>query len=414
MPHKTHKINQGLSLSVLALFCASFVYAADQKEDYEESLQAITAQIKSVSRNLNANQKLLKSERDRLAVSEQEIAQITQKISETEQKLIDQRHKENKLSLNIKRLRDEHSIDIEKLKSLLLHRFQQGSPNYLKMLLNQQNPYAAGRLENYYRYFSRAQQAKIERVERHIQEVKNLESQQAEVRLELQRQRSLLQEQNQSLQKARAKRSASIAKLSVKVAATSEELTKLKQDRQRLNSLLAELARTAAQMKKLEEQRLAAERRAEEAAKKQGKPAPKKIARPLLKGGFTRQLGRLQPPVQGQREYSYGTRLAESGMRAQGMFYATQGPQPVQSIYRGRVLFADYLKGYGLLIIIDHGDDHISLYGHNELLYKKVGDAVETGETVAQSGVSGGLQKPGVYFEIRRNATPIDPAKWLR
>ena len=76
--------------------------------------------------------------------------------------------------------------------------------------------------------------------------------------------------------------------------------------------------------------------------------------------------------------------------------------------------FADFLKGYGLLLIIDHGDDHISLYGHNELLYGKVGDMVETNEVVARSGVTGGLRSPGLYFEIRENAAPVDPAKWCQ
>jgi len=77
-------------------------------------------------------------------------------------------------------------------------------------------------------------------------------------------------------------------------------------------------------------------------------------------------------------------------------------------------LFADHLKGYGLLLIVDHGDDHISLYGHNELLYKKVGDRVETNETIARSGVSGGLKTTGLYFEVRRAATPVDPAIWCK
>jgi septal ring factor EnvC (AmiA/AmiB activator) len=78
------------------------------------------------------------------------------------------------------------------------------------------------------------------------------------------------------------------------------------------------------------------------------------------------------------------------------------------------VLFADFLKGYGLLMIIDHGDQHISLYGHNEVLYKRVGDMVDTNEVIGKTGVTGGLKSPGLYFEIRKNADPVDPSVWCQ
>jgi septal ring factor EnvC (AmiA/AmiB activator) len=99
-------------------------------------------------------------------------------------------------------------------------------------------------------------------------------------------------------------------------------------------------------------------------------------------------------------------------MRSEGLFFNTLGSVSVKSIFRGRVIFADFLKGYGLLIIVDHGDNHISLYGHNDRLIKKVGDIVSSGETIANSGVTGGLKSHGLYFEIRDNATPVDASKW--
>ena len=130
----------------------------------------------------------------------------------------------------------------------------------------------------------------------------------------------------------------------------------------------------------------------------------------MVKGGFIKQKGRLNYPAQGKHKRKYGSRLAESGMRSEGLFIETNGSQAVKSIFRGRVIFAEFLKGYGLLLIIDHGDDYISLYGHNNSLNKKVGDIVETNEVVARSGVTGGLKSTGLYFEIRNNTTPVDPA----
>jgi len=127
-----------------------------------------------------------------------------------------------------------------------------------------------------------------------------------------------------------------------------------------------------------------------------------------------KQKGRLNCPVNIDATTEFGQRIISSGMRSEGVFYATQGSIPVKSIFRGQVLFADFLKGFGLLMIVDHGDDHISLYGHNELLYKKVGDAVDTDETISKTGTTGGLKSHGLYFEIRNNTTPVNPKTWCQ
>jgi septal ring factor EnvC (AmiA/AmiB activator) len=133
-----------------------------------------------------------------------------------------------------------------------------------------------------------------------------------------------------------------------------------------------------------------------------------------VKGGFIKQKGQLSYPVEGEITRRFGSRLPESGMHSEGIFFNTQSSVSVKTIFRGRVLFADFLKGYGLLIIVDHGDDHISLYGHNDRLLKNVGDIVASGDVIANSGMTGGLKSHGLYFEIRDNATPVDPAKWCR
>jgi len=166
----------------------------------------------------------------------------------------------------------------------------------------------------------------------------------------------------------------------------------------------------------LEERKAEQERARQEALKpKTTKPRnTKPVIRPIVNGGFLKQKGRLQFPVAGKLTRGFGSRMRESGMRSEGMFFDTQGSVSVKTIFRGRVLFADFLKGYGLLIIVDHGDDHISLYGHNDRLLKKVGDRVESNEVIAKTGVTGGLKSHGLYFEIRDSATPIDASKWCR
>lgn len=388
--------------------------SADQAADYQRSLKAITREIANLSENLNANKKLLKSERDRLALTEQKIVQLNRALVATESEIAASRAQATQIEQQITTLLRDQAADLQSLKTLLKQRYQQGQPNYLKMVLNQENPYAVGRLNNYYQYFAAAQKQKLSEIANQLAAVETLQADQQSNLEKLQQQQTKLAQQQQNLQTAKSKRKNTVAALDAKVAETGTRLKRLQQDRKRLNNLLEQLAIQAAKLKRIEEERLAAERRAQEEAKQRGEVAPTPQVRMLLKGGFAKQQGRLQAPVKGTRKYRFGSRLAESGMKSQGEFYTTTGAQPVTSIFRGRVLFADYLKGYGLLMIIDHGDDHISLYGHNELLYKTVGDMVETGETVARSGVSGGLQNPGLYFEIRRSATPVDPSKWLR
>jgi len=205
-----------------------------------------------------------------------------------------------------------------------------------------------------------------------------------------------------SLSQTQKSREQSVVKLSKQVAQGSKDLSRLQADRKRLSGLIKQLAIQAAELKRLEQQREQQEVNRDD------------LAKSVLKGGFLKQKGRLKAPVKGRLKYQYGSRLAESGMRAEGVFFDTRKSQTVHSIFAGRVLFADFLKGYGLLIIVDHGDQHISLYGHNQLLYKKVGDMVETDEVISKSGTTGGLRKPGLYFEIRKNATPVDPSKWCQ
>ncbi|MBX2848247.1 MAG: peptidoglycan DD-metalloendopeptidase family protein, partial [Acidiferrobacterales bacterium] len=199
------------------------------------------------------------------------------------------------------------------------------------------------------------------------------------------------------------------------VSADEQRLKKLQADRNRLNTLLTQLKKQKEELARIERERAEAERLAAEKARREGKKLPdKKVIRPLVKGGFIKQKGRLQCPVSLTATTKFGQRIVSSGMRSEGVFYDTKVSVPLKSIFRGRVLFADFLKGFGLLLIVDHGDDHISLYGHNEVIYKKVGDDVDTNEVIAKTGTTGGLKSPGLYFEIRNNTTPINPATWCQ
>lgn len=398
---------------VLLLFAVWFVphsVFADQQQQYRESMGAIALEIKQISRNLNANQALLKTEKDKLSTLEQRIIGLDRDIANTANEIKRQNQVNAVLDKQIQALEIAQEADRKALLNLIRELYIRGEPNYLKMLLNQENPYAVGRLANYLDYFTTAQKVKFDGLRQQATEKQALQTQQSKNLKALEGHYQNQQAQQRTLDQAKQSRQESVNNLESKVSQSGVKLVQLREDRQRLDSLLKQIAKQAERMRKIEQQRLDTLRK--QAPKADKVPTP--IIRPLVKGGFSKQRGRLRYPVKGKKKYSFGKRIVESGMRAQGTFIATNGSVNVNSIFRGRVLFADYLKGYGLLLIIDHGDDHISLYGHNEVLYKQVGDHVETNGLVAKTGVSGGLKSHGLYFEIRNTATPVDPGVWCR
>jgi len=419
------KIKSPVSGIFLVLFYFTTVSdsSANKEQEYKSSVEDISNQIKSLSKSLNTSKALLKNESDKLSELEQEIHTLSKSTKQTEE-LINQQKKQNRLIEDqLAKLEESQNEDKMALAKLVKERYMQGQPNFIQMVLNQKNPYAVGRLNNYYKYFSIAQNEKLSAIRSKLESTKRLKEQLDDNLLALNTQQQQQADQRSALAQARKKRQTSVTELNQKIEDNSSKLSRLKQDRDRLNTLISEIRKQAEKLRKLQQQRLAEEELAaqqrqlknqQEAGTANNKKPTKRVERPLVKGGFLKQKGRLNYPVPGKAKYRFGSRLAESGMRSQGVFFDTKGGQAIKAIFRGRVLFADYLKGYGLLLIVDHGDDHISLYGHNEVLYKKVGDNVSTNEVIALTGVSGGLKSHGLYFEIRKSATPIDPGKWCR
>jgi septal ring factor EnvC (AmiA/AmiB activator) len=393
--------------------------AQESNNEYQKSIGEIGQKIDKISRNLNANKALVASERDKLLAAERKLNSLDKTLRKIEYELAKNQHEYQALSLQISRVITSQNNNREALITLLTSRYLQTKPDRIKQLLNQENPYAVGRLNNYNQYFSSALKVRFESLAQKAEELTNLKQKQSGVIASLNDERKEKARIQIDFKKSKQIRAASIANLDKKIATNAELLEKLKSDRKRLQSLLRQLKAQAAELRRLDQLRAKqeAEKRQQQQSKENStKPDISKpnqvVGRSPVKGGFLKQKGRLSYPVEGTLSRRFGSRLPESGMRSEGLFFNTLGSVSVKSIFRGRVIFADFLKGYGLLIIVDHGDNHISLYGHNDRLIKKVGDIVSSGETIANSGVTGGLKSHGLYFEIRDNATPVDASKW--
>lgn len=393
--------------------------AQESNNEYQKSIGEIGQKIDKISRNLNANKALVASERDKLLAAERKLNSLDKTLRKIEYELAKNQHEYQALSLQISRVITSQNNNREALITLLTSRYLQTKPDRIKQLLNQENPYAVGRLNNYNQYFSSALKVRFESLAKKAEELTNLKQKQSGVIASLNDERKEKARIQIDFKKSKQIRTASIANLDKKIATNAELLEKLKSDRKRLQSLLRQLKAQAAELRRLDQLRAKqeAEKRQQQQSKENStKPDISKpnqvVGRSPVKGGFLKQKGQLSYPVEGTLSRRFGSRLPESGMRSEGLFFNTLGSVSVKSIFRGRVIFADFLKGYGLLIIVDHGDNHISLYGHNDRLIKKVGDIVSSGETIANSGVTGGLKSHGLYFEIRDNATPVDASKW--
>lgn len=402
----------------LSLFIPWLLLTADclaqSESNYKRSISDIDKEIKTLSRNINANKSKFETEQSKLLSTEREVAKIEQKLVKARAEMVQTKSLIQELEQKQAELVLQQKNSRESLTRLIVSNYKNGVPNRLKMLLNQEDPYSLGRLNNYHSYFSEAITERFNQLAKEVEKGRLLRITQQIKVAELQsieQEQEFLRKQKQNKNEQRRKL---LDRLMAKVTNAEEKIIKLRTDRDRLNQLLKELEKQKAELARIENEREEAEKRAIQKAKREGKKPPKKKYRKPVRGGFAKQKGRLACPVEELPKTKFGQRIVSSGMVSEGVFYDTKVSLAVRSIFRGQILFADFLKGFGLLIIVDHGDDHISLYGHNEVLYKKVGDAVETNEVISKSGKTGGLKSNGLYFEIRRNTTPVNPLSWCQ
>jgi septal ring factor EnvC (AmiA/AmiB activator) len=263
--------------------------------------------------------------------------------------------------------------------------YMAGKQERVKLLLNQENPAGIGRMMVYHGYFTRARTARMQEIRLSLQHIDSIEqalsAQQDEIQQLLQQQR------DKSLQLANGqnKRRKIIEQLQSGLKDKSSELSTLERDEKQLQQLIQSLRQALSDIPSASGQH--------------------KSLRPLK--------GKLQWPVKGRISMRYGEQQASGKLRSRGVRIATPSGSDVQAISSGRVAFSDWLRGFGLLLIIEHGGGYMSLYGHNRSLYKDVGEWVERGDVIAASGDSGGQLQAGLYLELRKDGQPFNPAPWF-
>ncbi len=279
-------------------------------------------------------------------------------------------------------LRRQHDILAQQMRAT----FVMGREEYVKLLLNQDDPAAVSRVLTYYHYLGRARAQQIAGTRIALSKLRDLEEDVEQQQRELQALRAAKVKRKQALEEAHARRADVVATLSRKVHDQAEEIARLRADEQRLQRLLEHL-----------EDYLA------------GVPRD-----PSFDIRFRDFRGKLPLPTQGRFLAHFGEPKKGGNLRWKGVLVGGREGQDVISVARGRVAFADWLRGFGLLLILEHGDGYMTLYGYNQSLYIQVGDWVEAGQVIASLGNTGDVPEAGVYFEIRHQGQPRDPRQWLR
>ncbi|MDH1264062.1 murein hydrolase activator EnvC [Pseudomonas sp. GD03944] len=408
------------ALTLILLACLLTPAFADQKADTQKQLDAArtdVAELKKLLEKLQLEktgvQKELQKTETEMGQLEKQVKDLQGELKQSEEEI--QRLDQEKKKLEGARLEQQRLIGIQARAA-----YQSGRQEYLKLLLNQQNPERFSRTLTYYDYLSEARMEQLATFNETLRQLNNVEQDIARQQAQLQEQKSALDDRRQKLGDARKERQLALAKLNKEFSARDQRLKAREQEQAQLTRVLKTIEETLARQAKEAEE---ARQRALVAAREQQRSAPGKPANsgPQVSSGavyggpFASARGKLPWPVDGRLVARYGTpRGGDARTKWDGVLIGASAGSQVRAVHGGRVVFADWLRGAGLLVILDHGNGYLSLYGHNQSLLKDAGDVVKAGEPIATVGTSGGQDEPALYFAIRQQGRPSDPAQWCR
>ena len=297
--------------------------------------------------------------------------------------------------------------------------YQRGQGDALKLFLNGDNPNQSARDLRYLAHLSRAQHAMIEALRGDLAKLADLQQQAAQKTTELARLQAAREAEQKKLLADKRAREKVLQKLSVQIREQQREITNLKRDERSLTQLVERLNRVMAQQAAREAARVRAAQQAakNDAAGKPRAPASQSSEAPVAfrpQRPFSGLKGSLRMPVAGELANRFGAPREDGGLSWKGLFIRAARGTPVKAIAAGQVVFSEWLRGFGNLIIVDHGEGYMSLYSNNESLYKQVGERVQPGDAIAAVGNSGGQPDSGLYFEMRHQSRPVNPLLWVK
>ncbi|WP_238738790.1 murein hydrolase activator EnvC family protein [Pseudomonas putida] len=437
------------ALILLALSCVLSPAFADERAQTQQQLDATRQDIAELKKTLSKLQEEKAGVQKDLKATETDIGNLEKQVEALQQELKKTEGELERLDTEKKKLQSAR-VEQQRLIAIQARSAYQnnGREEYLKLLLNQQNPEKFARTLTYYDYLSKARLEQLRTFNETLRQLANVEQAISSQQQQLLAQRTDLDSRRQALETERAKRQQVLAKLNSDVKDRDQKLQAREQDQADLAKVLKTIEETLArQAREAEEarkkallaQQEAEKRRQQEAlaaaaardrAREPAEPAepvePPKKARTTLGpmvssdganygGAFSAARGKLPWPVNGRLLARFGdARGSDARAKWDGVMISANPGTQVRAVHGGRVVFADWLRGAGLLVILDHGNGYLSLYGHNQSLLKNAGDIVKAGEAISTVGDSGGQDAAGLYFAIRQQGRPADPSQWCR
>ena len=396
------------------------VYATKKAEPPKQSLSDVQQKLESLKKELDHSQEAHKDAADALKESELAISKANKKLFEINHK--QQENKELLVKLASDSITTNQALNEQQklLSSQLYQQYIHGRQSYAQIILQNEHPSGIARDVQYFSYIAKARAELINKMQGNLKKINKLNEETASTLKEVAELKQKQMDERRVLQNQKQAKSKVVKTLSQQIAQQRVEIKKLSRDEKRLSQLVERLARYTPppSRKTLNKRDDASKPSATEPAEtsktttqsnltNNAEPSPERYS-----SNFASLKGKLRLPVRGDVSNRFGSSREDSGISWKGLFIKANEGAEVKSVATGRVVFADWLRGFGNLIILDHGDGYMSLYGNNQAVLKQVGDNVRAGDTIASVGNSGGNETNGLYYELRKQSRPFDPLSW--
>jgi septal ring factor EnvC (AmiA/AmiB activator) len=376
---------------------------AGETEDAKNNLNKIQKQIDLIDKEIKKNTKVKKGLNKSLKKHEKEISATKKEIYKVKKKQKSNKKKLASLNKKLKKLELE-MLKRKKLQSEILYQsYIKPKPGYLQLFLEGINPNEVSRQINYIGFLTKAQNENILELNKIRENISSTKKSTKKILKNVTQLRKKKEKNAKKLEKRKKAKKITLSKISKKLKSQKSKKQKLQQDEKKLSNLVKNL------MLKLK-----AEEKKRRVEKKEITDKKKIVDIEAYKINFAKLKKKLKRPIKGKIIHKYNSKRRDTGTRWKGLFIKAKEGSNVTSVASGQVVFSDWLRGFGNIIIIDHGKSYMSLYGNNDSLLKQKGEYIKGGDVIALSGNSGGNKNNGLYYELRHNGKPFNPLKWTK
>jgi murein hydrolase activator len=379
---------------VLFLCCSLLVNSVHASK--QDELNNLRKHIAGLQHELEKTSESRSEAADALRESERAISDSNRRLAELAQQQREAGQALKQLQQQGRQLEKDIQGQQKQLGKLLYQQYLGGQQEYFRLLLNNRDPNQVAREMQYYEYIARNRAAWLKTMRANLAQLQEIATQTRQKSTEIAELQAEQRSEKEALEKDKQARQRVLGKIALQLRRQRREIGRLQRNESRLTQLVEKLSRMLAQPK------------SKSLFSNDKLPDDRFDGRP-----FEELKGKLALPVKGVVSNTYGTPRPDSTVLWKGLFLRAAAAQPVKAVAAGRVVFADWLRGFGNLLILDHGKGYMSLYGDNETLYKQVGDVLRGGDIIAAVGNSGGNEESGLYFELRHEGKPMDPMQWI-